>query len=420
MKIILKSCAIVSPDYAITDRHDVLIENGIIQHIAAAIETDDADHIITQDDLHISAGWFDAKVNFCDPGNEVKEDLNSGLKAAEAGGMTEVAITPNTTPVIANKSQIEYLKSKSAFSPVKIHPYACLTAAMEGNNLAELYDLSTAGAIGFTDVKNTVSGGIMYRALLYAKNFNGRIISFPLDNSIFGEGIVHEGKASVLTGLKAIPSLAESMLVERDLNLVRYTEGCLHFTGISTKESVALIRQAKAEGLAVTADVYVHNLVYTDENILDFDSVFKVLPPLRGKDDQEALIEGLKDGTIDFVCSDHTPEDLENKDVEFDHAAFGMIGTQTLFPLLNSVTELTLEERITLISQGPRTVFGLPLPAIKIGEVANLTLFSPTASAVITSDNLLSKSKNTPLLNKTVAGKVIGIINKGILSLNQT
>ncbi|NOQ73275.1 MAG: amidohydrolase family protein [Crocinitomix sp.] len=415
MKIILKSCTIVSTSNQYDGKQDILIENGAIAEIAPTI-TIEADHIIEHENLHVSAGWFDARVNFCDPGNEVKEDLYSGLKAAEAGGMTAVAITPNTNPAVSNKSQIEYLKMKGAFSPVRVHPYATLTSNMEGKNLAEMFDLLNAGAIGFTDMHNPVSAGMLYRALLYAKNFDGKVISFPLDNSIFGEGLVHEGALSVRTGLKAIPSLAEFMTVERDLNLLRYTEGTIHFTGVSTKESVELIRKAKAEGLNVTADVYVQNLIYSENDLMGFDSTYKVLPPLRAVEDRTGLIQGLKDGTIDFVCSDHTPEDIESKEVEFDGAAFGMIGVQTLFPLLNKVDGLDLNEKIALISTKPRDLFGLPDNSVNVGNIADLTLFNPDEAVIITSDALLSKSKNTPLIGETLKGKIYGLISEGVLS----
>ncbi|MDG1914070.1 MAG: dihydroorotase [Crocinitomix sp.] len=416
MKVILKSCTIVSTSEQYDGKQDILIENGAIAAIAPKI-SDQADHVIERENLHVSAGWFDARVNFCDPGNEVKEDLFSGLKSAEAGGMTAVGVTPNTAPAVSNKSQIEYLKMKGAFSPVRVHPFATLTSKMEGKNLAEMYDLSKAGAIGFTDMHEPVSGGILYRALLYAKNFNGKVVSFPLDHSIFGEGFVHEGKLSVMTGLKSIPSLAEYMTIERDLNLVRYTEGSIHFTGISTKESVELIRKAKAEGLAVTADVYVQNLVFTEDDLMGFDSTYKVLPPFRAEEDRKALIGGLKDGTIDFVCSDHTPEDVECKEVEFDGAAFGMIGVQTLFPLLNEVSELDLNEKIALISKNPRAIFGLLDNSVKVGNIADLTLFNPSEEVKFDADMLLSKSKNTPLIGKTLMGNVYGLISEGVLSL---
>ncbi len=419
MKILLKSCTIIDSTKTYAGSRDLLIQDGLIVKIAKTID-EEADHIIALENLHVSAGWFDAKVNFCDPGNEVKEDLFSGLKAAEAGGMTAVAITPNTQPTVSNKSQLEYLKMRGAFSPVDIYPYATLTADMKGENLSEMYDLSQAGAIGFTDFHKHVSGGIMYRALLYAKNFDGHIISFPLDDSIFGKGYVHEGRASVLTGLKAIPALAESMTIERDLNLVRYTEGKLHFTGISTMEGVELIRKAKNEGLKVTCDVYAQNLVFTQESILGFDASFKLLPPLREEADRIALINGLKDGTIDFVCSDHTPEDIENKEVEFDQAAFGMIGVQTLFPLLNEVSELSLTEKITLISEKPRQIFGLKSNTIAENEFANLTLFNPTGSLNYDDIDSHSKSNNTPLHGMKLKGIVYGLVNNGILSLQDT
>lgn len=416
MKIVLKSCTIVSSKNKYKDKQDVLINNGVIEKIASEIN-EPVDQIIEKNDLHISSGWFDAKVNFCDPGNEIKEDLLSGLNAALAGGMTAVGISPNTSPAISNKSQIEYLKMKGLGNNVSVYPFATLTENMEGKNLSEMYDLKNAGAIGFTDVSSPLHGGILYRALLYAKNFNGKIISFPYDSSIFGEGYIHEGITSVSTGLKAIPSIAESMTIERDLNLVRYTNGELHFTGISTKEGVELIRKAKSEGLQITADVYIHNLIYTEEEMFAFDSMYKVLPPLRSESDRDALIKGLKDGTIDFVCSDHTPEDIENKEVEFDQAAFGIIGVQTLFAQLNKLVSLTLSERIDLISSKPRRVFGLSDNSIQVGKVANLTLFNPSIKKELKSEDIISKSKNTPLVGKELTGEVYGIFNEGKLSI---
>jgi dihydroorotase len=416
MRILLKSCTIVAKNGNFEGKQDLLIENGIIEKIQPSIN-EPADHVIERENLHISAGWFDAKVNFCDPGNEVKEDLFSGLKAAESGGMTGVALTPNTQPTVSNKSQIEYLKMRGAFSPVSVYPYATLTSNMKGENLAELYDLSQAGAIGFTDVHHPVSAGILYRALLYAKNFDGKIISFPLDTTTFGKGYVHEGRLSVLTGLKSIPSMAEIITIERDLNLVRYTDAKLHFTGISTKEGVELIRKAKKEGLQVTADVYILNLIYNQDAVMGFDAAFKVLPPLRAEEDRLALIAGLKDGTLDFVCSDHTPEDLENKEVEFDQAAFGAIGVETLFPLLNSLSELTLAEKIDLISSKPRNVLGIIDNKIEINSLADITLFNPSAEFTYDVVDAHSKSKNTPVHGKQLTGEVYGLISQGILSL---
>ncbi len=417
MKILLKSCKIIDSK---SEHHqqtkDILIEGDTITKIENTI-TDKADKIVEFENLHISTGWFDAKVNFTDPGNEIKEDIISGLKSAEKGGFTAVATTPNTTPSISNKSQINYLISKAQFSPVDIYPYGALTENLDGKNISEYYDMKNAGAIAFTDNHKMVSAGIMYRALLYSKNFNGKIISFPYDKTIFGAGQINESKVSVLTGLKAIPSISEYIIVERDLAIAKYCNSPIHFTGISCKKSVELIKQAKKEGVKVTADVYVHHLVFTDEDVLGFDTNYKVLPPLRTNNDKQALIDGVKDGTIDVVCSDHTPEDVESKDIEFGNSAFGMIGTQILFSVLNAVDELSLEQKINLISRQPRSIFGIETDGIKVNAKANLTLFSPTKKWTFSEDLIESKSKNTPFLNKILKGKALGVVNKGFLSI---
>jgi dihydroorotase len=417
MKILLKSCTIIDPQSQHhLQKRDILIDGQKIEKIDDNIDAF-ADKTVDITNLHVSQGWYDAKVNFQDPGLEYKEDITSGIKASELGGMTAVSVTPNTTPRISNKTQIDYVKNKASFSPVDIFPYGTLTEGGEGKNIAEYYDMSQAGAVGFTDAHEPVSAGIMYRALLYMKNTNSLVVSFPYDYSIFGKGQVNESRASLLTGLKSIPSISEYLIVERDLSLLAYTEGRLHFSGISTLESVDLIRAAKQKGLAVTADVYAHHIMFNDESVLDFDSNFKVLPPLRSEKDRQALIKGLKDGTIDFVCSDHTPEDTEHKDLEFDLANFGMIGTQTLFSSVNSIDQLSLAEKIACISRKPRQIMGISNPIIEAGQFANMTLFDPVLTYTLASSDLASLSKNTPLIGKELTGKALGIINKGIISI---
>ncbi len=417
MKILLKSCKLISLG---SDHNgkvvDILISDGQISKISKSIKVQ-ADETVDLPNLHVSKGWFDAKVDFCDPGNEIMEDLASGKAAAQAGGMTAVGLNSSTNPPISNKSQVEYVKGHSAGENLTIHPYGTISHELKGENLAEMYEMSIAGAIGFTDDHRSVSAGIMYRALLYVKNFGGKIISFPWDKGIFGKGYVHEGKVSVLTGLKSIPSIAEHIVVERDLALVEYTESAVHFSGISCTESVELIRAAQKRGLAVTADCYVQNLIFTEEDVLSFDSNYKVLPPLRSESDKEALIAGLKDGTINFVCSDHRPQDIEHKEVEFDNAGFGMIGVQTLFPALNGLPDFDLDQKIGFISDRPRAFMNLDIELDEEND-ADLTLFDPDADWTLESKHLFSKSQNSPLIGKAMKGKVYGTIKNGYLTLN--
>ena len=416
MKILLKSCKLIASGSSHNGKVvDLLISDGTIQKIADQI-ADSADQTIEIPNLHVSCGWFDAKVHFCDPGDEVMEDIESGKKAAAAGGFTAVGLNPATQPPLSNKSQIEYVKGNSQNEMVEIHPYGTITDQLKGENLSEMYEMQQSGAIGFTDDHKHIAAGIMYRALLYAKNFDGRVISFPWDKSIFGKGYVHEGKASVLTGLKSIPAIAEYLMVQQNLSLLEYTDSSIHFSGISTAKSVDLIREARKTGLKVTADCYVQNVVFNEDEVLGFDSSYKVLPPLRSEEDRKALIAGLKDGTIDAVCSDHRPQDVEHKDVEFDHASFGMIGVQTLFPALNGIEELSLEEKINLISTKSRNLFGLDRK-LEEGEKAELTLFDPETVWTVEKADLNSKSKNTPLIGKELKGKVLGTINNGHLNL---
>lgn len=395
---------------------DLEIENGIIKKIGKNLSAKENFEEVKLDNLHVSQGWFDTSVSLGEPGFEDCETITNGLKVAAKSGFTGIALQPNTFPILDNQSQIKFVKEKANQSATELFPIGAFTKNAEGTDLAEMFDMKNAGAIAFGDYNKSLSNANLLKiGLQYAKDFDGLLITFCQDEKIKGNGVAHEGIVSTRLGLKGIPTLAEELIIARNLYLLEYTGGKLHIPTISTAKSVELIKEAKSKGLNVTCSVAVHHLVITDEKLEEFDTRYKVTPPLRDDFNRKALTEGVLDGTIDCITSDHNPIDIEHKKMEFDQAKNGTIGLESAFGALQNV--LPLDVIITKLTQG-KTIFGLENETIKEGTKANITLFNPNGEWAFSKEAIASKSKNSAFLGQKMKGKVYGIYNKGILNLN--
>lgn len=418
MKLLLKSAKII--DSKNKELHlkkrDILLSNGIIEKIAVSIDPPSKAKVVSHKNLHVSIGWFDTGVSFGEPGYEERETISNGLECAAKSGFTDVILNPSSHPVPDSSSNIVFLMNAAKNHLTGLHPLGNLTMKGEGESLAELYDMKNAGAVGFYDYKHAVSNSNLLKiALQYAQGFDGTVCSFALDTKIAGKGVVNEGTESTKLGLKGIPALAEELQVARDLYILEYTGGKLHIPTISTKNSVNLIAAAKKKGLDVTCSVAIHNLMFNHTVLSEFDTNFKTLPPLRTEQDRKELIKCVKNGTIDFVTSDHAPLNVELKQIEFDNAANGTIGLETAFGALQMVFDL--ETTIELLTKG-RETFGMETPKLKEGMKASLTLFEPDTEYEFSASHILSSSKNSMFLGKTLKGTVLGTIAQHKLLLN--
>lgn len=423
MDLLIKSAVLVnrqSPFHL--QKKDIYIKDGIIHKIADKIELPKNQNpkVFEANGLHVSAGWFDMKVNFRDPGDEHKEDILSGTKAAAYGGFTGVLLMPSTNPVVENKQAITYIVNKANGNIVDVFPAGALTEGRSGKNLTEIYDMKQSGAVAFTDDKRTIEdAGLMIRALQYCKQVNTLLIAFAEDKHLSGKAQVNESLNTLLIGLKGQPPLAEELIVTRDLSLLAYTEGKMHISMLSTAGALTRVKEAKKNKLGVTTDVSAYHLFMDDGFLSSFDSNLKTKPPLRSREDIKSLIEGLIDGTIDVIVSDHSPQNIESKQVEFDFASFGMINCETAFAIANTVlsNHLALDLIIDKFTAA-RKILGLGEIEIRENEKANLTLFNPNEEWVFKQENIKSRSSNTPFINTRFKGKVYGIFNNNNFQVN--
>lgn len=419
MKILIKQAKIVDPSSPFNGQlTSVFIDNGIITAIGGPDAA--ADQVIDEPGLHLSPGWTDLFAHFGDPGYEFKETLETGTAAAAAGGYTDVLIIPNTSPVLHNKAGIEYIVQKSKTLPVSVHPIGAVTRNAEGKELAEMYDMRASGAAAFGDgIYGIQSAGLLVKALQYIKTFDGLLIQLPDDKSINPHGLMNEGIVSTQMGLPGKPAMAEELIVARDIKLARYADSRLHFTGISSRKSIEYIKRGKESGAAISCSVTPYHLFFTDEDLQGYDTNLKVNLPVRTSEDRAALQQAVLDGTIDAIATHHLPHEYDSKVLEFEYAKFGMIGLETAFAVLNTaVPAAGAEKWVQLLSIQPRQLLGLPVPSIAEGSVASLTLFDPARKWTVSQTDIRSRSKNSPFIGRELTGRVIGIINKDRVVLN--
>jgi dihydroorotase len=415
-KTLLRGGHLVDPATRTDARLDLLIVDGVIAARAAALAPDEETRVVEVAGAVVAPGFVDIHVHLREPGREDEETIASGSVAAAHGGVTSVAAMPNTEPAIDTASWVEYVRTRE--SVVRVYPVAAITVGRAGKALTEMAELAAAGAVAFSDDGSPVaSATVMRRALEYSILADRPVISHCEDRDLSANGLMHEGLASTIAGLRGIPAAAEEVAVARDLILARTTGAKLHVAHVSTRGSVELVRRAKEDGIAVTCETCPHYFCLTDQDVRTYDTSLRVNPPLRSADDVAAIKEGLSDGTIDAIASDHAPHSREEKQVEFDAAPPGMIGLETLLPL--TLTHLvrpgviSLERAIELLSTDPASILALPGGSLAVGSPADVAVFDPDVQWTVAGDWFLSKSRNSPFIGRTLAGRVLLTVSRG-------
>ncbi|MBN2356251.1 dihydroorotase [candidate division KSB1 bacterium] len=399
---------------------DVVVLDGKIDRVGHIEEKNFAGKVLDVKDHLIVPGLMDMHVHFREPGREDEETIETGCAAAMAGGITAVCTMPNTDPPCDTQEIVRFIKKRAEAELVDVFPIACITKKREGKEISEIADLVRAGAVALSDDGNTViDNAVMRRALEYASMYEVPVIDHCEDPALSAGGQINEGIMSTRLGLLGNPDISEAIIIARDLALAEFTGGHIHIAHLSTAKGVELVRRGKEMGIKVTCEVTPHHLALTETALSSFDTNLKMAPPLRTAMDVEALLIGLRDGTVDAIASDHAPHAIEEKDVEFDAAPFGILGLETMLGIILTrvvrTEALRLHEALYKMTMAPREVLRMPLPQIKKGEPANLTIFNPESQWKVDKKMLKSRSRNMPYDGWKLHGRVFAVCNKGLI-----
>jgi dihydroorotase len=411
VSLLIRGGRIVDPANAVDAVQDLLIENGQIARMAARIAPPQGATVVDAPGKLVCPGFIDMHVHLREPGHEYKETVATGTRAAAAGGFTAVCCMANTSPVNDTRAVTDYILAKArSEGVVRVYPIGAVTRGLDGEELAELAELAEAGCVGFSDDGKCVMNAELYRrAMEYTLPFGAPVISHAEDHALAAGGCMHEGVVSTELGLRGIPAAAEDVMVARDILLAELTGAHVHIAHLSTAGAVRLVRDGKARGVRVTAEVTPHHLLLTDEAVRGWDGNTKMAPPLRTKRDTEALVEALADGTIDCVATDHAPHAVADKEGEFDRAANGIVGLETAVTLLYDRLVrpglLPLSTLVARLSRDPARLLGVPGGTLTAGATADVTLIDPDAAVTIDPARFASKSRNTPFGGWTATGR---------------
>ena len=415
-KLVLQGGTILDPLSGRSKKGNVVIERNKIKSVGST-GGKKGETKIDCSGLVITHGFCDVHVHFREPGREDKETLQTGSRAALAGGFTRVCVMPNTSPSLDTPESIRFIIEKAEECPVHIHPIGAVTKGQKGQELTEIQGIISEGAVALSDDGLPISDAqVMRLALEYTSMFDKPVINHAEDECLRNNGLMHEGEVSTRLGLAGNPSLAEAIMIQRDLELANMIQAKLHVPHVSSAGGAANIRRMKKLNPNITAEVTPHHLFFNDQALLEYNTNFKVAPPIRTEDDRKELIKAVKDGTFDCIATDHAPHTIEEKEATFESAPFGMIGLESCFGAVNKVLDMPLKELLKLLTVNPRRVMGFEEDLFKIGCAAELTILDPDQEWIYKEQNIYSKSRNTPFIGEKLRGKVRYTISKGTIA----